>query len=110
MISSHETKPLGHLVERLSFKCDQFDENHAAILVLCKYFSTKGGIFWRCISEDGQAKSAKLHYDVNKQMLTLTIESAKNVKITRQLISYLLVSPLSHYYTSRSIFLETNVR
>jgi hypothetical protein len=91
IVSSKNSQPLSDLVERVPFKCQPFDENHAAILIFCNYFSTQGGIFWRCIHEDGQAKHANFDYDVRKQKLTLIIEGAKNLKATRQLITCLLV-------------------
>lgn len=92
VVANKEPHALGYLVERIPFECQPFDENHAAVLVFCNYFSSQGGIFWRCIHEDGQAKNTKFEYDVQKQILTLVVESAKNLKSTRQLVTCLLVS------------------
>lgn len=107
IISHKEIQPSNDMIERQEFKCKPFDETHAAISVFCKYFSMKGGVFWRCVEKDGQATSVNLTYNVHKQTLTLAIKNAKNLKTTHQIVNCLLVCIMLKLHNVS--FLETNV-
>ncbi|KAI6176827.1 hypothetical protein M3Y97_00841000 [Aphelenchoides bicaudatus] len=90
IVGTKANRLLFQLVERFGFNCEPFDDSHAAILIFCTYFSTKGGIFWRCIREDGQAGDVQLSFDIHRRTLMLTMKDAKNPKATRESLFYLL--------------------
>ncbi|KAI6188236.1 putative protein C05D11-like isoform X2 [Aphelenchoides besseyi] len=88
--------PLGYLIERVNFKVDEYSEQHASLLIFCKYMSIKGGIFWRFISYEGDALRVQLEYCVEEHTLSLFIAGGKDLKRTRDLINVLLKQVVSN--------------
>ncbi|KAI6215187.1 hypothetical protein M3Y94_00355900 [Aphelenchoides besseyi] len=87
---------LGYMIERVNFKVDEYSQQHASLLIFCKYMSIKGGIFWQFISYEGDALHVKLEYCVEEHSLNLFIVGAKDLKKTRDLINVLLKQVISN--------------